>query len=319
LGPVGPGIALQSALAPDAEVVATVYCGDNYIAEQSAVALDRVVDLIKAQSPGAVVLGPAFASGRYGLACGSVARAVREQLGLPVITGLHEGNPAVDMYRQWALIVPTRDSAAGIREAIGAMAALTRKIARGEDLGPAEAEGYLPTGRRVNSLMVERGARRAANMLLNRLRDAPTTTEWELPHYDPVTPAPAVRNLASATVALVSEAGCVPRGNPDRIKSSWATTWKGYSVAGRAGLPAGEWEYIHGGYDTTFVNDDPNRGIPLDAMRRLEQEGRFARLFPDIMSTCGSMASLSASARFGQEIASALHRAGVQACILTAT
>ena len=32
-GPVGPGRALQQALGDNGEIVATVYCGDNYFAE----------------------------------------------------------------------------------------------------------------------------------------------------------------------------------------------------------------------------------------------------------------------------------------------
>ena len=44
-GAVGPGIALQQALGERAQVVATVYCGDNY-ANERANAIDAILELV---------------------------------------------------------------------------------------------------------------------------------------------------------------------------------------------------------------------------------------------------------------------------------
>ena len=44
-GPVGPGRLLQQALGDRAEVVATVYCGDNYAAEKQG-AIDEILELV---------------------------------------------------------------------------------------------------------------------------------------------------------------------------------------------------------------------------------------------------------------------------------
>src|SRR3972149_2219318 len=74
-GPGGPGGRLQKRLGDNAEVVATVICGDSYINEHTDEALAEVLKLIAAQRPDVVVAGPAVAAGRYGVACGAVCKA----------------------------------------------------------------------------------------------------------------------------------------------------------------------------------------------------------------------------------------------------
>ncbi|HSH61212.1 MAG TPA: glycine/betaine/sarcosine/D-proline family reductase selenoprotein B, partial [Acidimicrobiales bacterium] len=68
-GAVGPGRKLQALLGDDFEVVATVSCGDDYAAGE-AEAVGEILALVKDTRPDVVVIGPAFSSGRYGLACG---------------------------------------------------------------------------------------------------------------------------------------------------------------------------------------------------------------------------------------------------------
>ncbi len=55
--------------------------------------------MIKSFDPHVIIAGPAFNAGRYGMACGEVAKLVNEELGLPVISGMYEENPGVDMYK----------------------------------------------------------------------------------------------------------------------------------------------------------------------------------------------------------------------------
>jgi glycine reductase len=42
-GPLGPGRALQQALGENGEVVATIFCGDNYFAENQDEAIDALL------------------------------------------------------------------------------------------------------------------------------------------------------------------------------------------------------------------------------------------------------------------------------------
>ncbi|MGH7339512.1 MAG: glycine/sarcosine/betaine reductase selenoprotein B family protein, partial [Candidatus Rokuibacteriota bacterium] len=53
-GAIGPGRVLQQALGEGAQIVATVYCGDNHVAEKPG-AVDAIVDLIAEHRPDLVV------------------------------------------------------------------------------------------------------------------------------------------------------------------------------------------------------------------------------------------------------------------------
>ena len=75
-GVVGPGMALKAALGTDAEIVATVVCGDSYFASNMEKASAEILDMMKKYKPDAVVAGPAFNAGRYGTACGALCEAV---------------------------------------------------------------------------------------------------------------------------------------------------------------------------------------------------------------------------------------------------
>ena len=111
----------------------------------------------------------------------------------------------------------------------------------------------MPRGVRVNYFAEENGAKRAVDMLLNRLEGKPFTPEFEMPTYDRVPPQPAVADLSKATIALISSGGVVPAGNPDRIESSSASKFGIYDIAGLEGLKTGEWETAHGGYDPVVL------------------------------------------------------------------
>ena len=110
-------------------------------------------------------------------------------------------------------------------------------------------------------------------MLLAKLRGA--AFDSEIPQFE-VAPHPvpaAIQDLSHATLAMVTEGGLVPIGNPDRLESSRGTKYFKYSIKERDDLKPGEFEAMHTGYDTSTVNADPDRLIPVDAMRTLEAPG----------------------------------------------
>ena len=137
---VGPGQALMAQFGDQAEIVATIVCGDSYFNENIDATTDQVLAWVKEQNADILVAGPAFNAGRYGVACGSVCAAVSEKLGIPTVTGMYVENPGVDMFRDKTYIVPTKNSAAGMRDAVKKMAPLALKLARGEAIGGEEAE-----------------------------------------------------------------------------------------------------------------------------------------------------------------------------------
>jgi glycine reductase len=76
---------------------------------------------------------------------------------------------------------------------------------------------------------------------------------------------------------------------------------------------------VHGGYDPTYANADPNRVLPLDVVRQLERKGRIGQLHETYYATVGNATSVENAKRFGAAIAVRLVRAGVQAVMLTST
>ena len=108
-GFVGPGMAFSQnkEFAEEAEIVATVICGDSYFNENVDSALETVMGMIKSQNPDLVICGPAFNAGRYGVACGTVAAAVKKE-GIPVVTGMYKENPGADMFKKEIYIISTK-------------------------------------------------------------------------------------------------------------------------------------------------------------------------------------------------------------------
>ena len=319
VGPVGPGRALQEALGEPFEVAGTVICGDNYFNQQLEKASAEVLGMIKEREPQLVAVGPAFNAGRYGIACGAVAKRVVEELGVPVVGGMFPENPGVDLYRRYFYVVKTGTSAAGMRAAISEMARLLKRLAGKEELGGPEEEGYLPRGIRINVWHEQRGAARAVSMLQQLLRGEVPATEYPMPKYDRVAPAPPLRDLRLARVALVTSGGIVPRGNPDRIESSSASRFGRYSLVGVSDLQAESFLTVHGGYDPTYANEDPDRVLPLDVMRHLEREGLIGSLHQTYYATVGNGTSVANARAFGEEIAGELKAGGVDGVILTST
>ena len=320
-GAVGPGRAFMAdpTFAEAAEIVATVVCGDSYFNENLEKAQADIIAMVKEQKPDLFIAGPAFNAGRYGVACGTISAAVKKELGIPVLTGMYEENPGADMFKNEVYIVATKNSAAGMRSAVKTMAPLAIKLGKGEKIGASCEEGYMPNGVRVNFFEKERGSKRAVDMLLKKLAGKPYTTEYPMPVFDRVAPNPAIKDLAHATIALVTSGGIVPKGNPDHIESSSASHYGEYDLTGVEVLTSETYETAHGGYDPSYANANPNRVLPVDVMRDLEKEGVIGKLHNLFYTTVGNGTAVASAKAFAAEYAKKLVSAGVDGVILTST
>lgn len=318
-GFIGPGMALNAGFGEEAEIVATVICGDSYFGENTEEALAKVLELIKAEKPELFVAGPAFNAGRYGFACATVADAVQKELGIPVLTGMYTENPGADMFKKDLYIVSTKNSAAGMRDAVKKMVPLALKLARGEEIGSPEEENYLERGIRKNFFAEKRGSERAVDMLLKKLKGEEFETEYPMPVFDRVPPNPAIKDITKAKIALVTSGGIVPHGNPDHIESSSASKYGKYDISGVMDLKEGEWETAHGGHDPVYANLDADRVLPVDVLRDLEKEGKIGELHRYYYSTVGNGTAVASAKGFAEEFSKELIADGVDAVILTST
>ena len=315
---IGPVTGMVPGIGEDLiEPLGTIICGDNFYGEKEEEANAFVAKVIADEQPDVFVAGPAFNAGRYGFACANACKVAHEA-GVTCVSGMYEENPGLEHCVVFTTVARTADSAAKMRKAIPAMVNIVKKIVQGEELN-AEADNYFPHGVRQCILVEELGADRAVSMLLKRLNDEEFETELPMQVYDEVDPAPAIKDLAHATIAIVSSGGVVPAGNPDRLQSASAQQWNKYDIHDKDDLPAGDYYTVHGGYDPMYVNDMPTRAVPLDIMRELEKEGKIGKVYDNYYITTGTGTAVANARKFGEEIGAELKEAGVDGVILTST
>ena len=304
-GPIGPGLAFQQLLGDRAEIVATIICGDNLAAQNLEETGQRAAEIAMEYRPDLFLAGPAFSAGRYGMACGAACRAVGQRLDIPVVTGMSEDNPAVQIYKAHAYIVPTGKSSAKMREAIQEMMELALDLSEGHI--PPE-QSYIPRGIRELVLLEDTGAQRAVDMLVAILANRPVPTELPLPSFEKVPPALPLEDLSQATIVLATEGGVTPLGNPDGIEMSMATKFGRYSLAGLSSMTPEQFTVAHGGFDNSPAKADTNVLIPLDVLRELAADKTIGAVGEVFYATAGNATSVENASRFGREIAQDLRR-----------
>jgi glycine reductase len=316
--PVGPGRVLQAALGGDGRVVGTIVCGDNHIAERSEEAMEAIRRELSSARADVLVAGPAFGSGRYGLACALACRAAAS-LGIPAVTGMHPENPAVEAHRTEVVIVPTGDSAMAMQPAVQALARFALRLGRREELGPSEIEGYISQGRRRVWDRGRPGYERALDMLLDKLHGRPFVSEVPFRAPDRVTPAPPIADLRRAVIAMVTTGGLVRKGNPDRQVAANATRYHRHSVKDLEALTPEGWEAYHAGYFNHIVNKNPNYILPLSFLRDLEGKGEIGRVHEFMYALPGVSTPVAMGRALGSSIAGDLREARVDGVLLVAT
>ena len=324
-GAVGAARGLEAQLQGRGRVLATIHFGDNYFHEHKEEAFRAILGEMKKHRPDIVVAGPAFNAGRYGLACVEICLSVAEQLGIPCVTGMEPENPAVSLYRdahnEKVFLFPTAETAAGMASALKVIAPFACRLAAGEEIGPARAEGYEPRGIRCLTRTDRPGVDRAIDMLLAKVAGEPFETEVPMEVWDRIDPAAPVPDAAAAKLAVICTGGVVPWGNPDGFKTYRNTFWRKYKFAELKALESGKWEAVHGGYNVAFMNQNPHYGVPLDALRSLESEGKIGagNLYPAYYVIPGNQGSPAVMRRVGREIGADLKKEGIDGVLLVAT
>jgi len=318
-GAVGPGRLLEELLGPGAKIVKTLVCGDNYAVEHQDEVIPVVVEKVREANAELFIAGPCFEAGRYGMASGALCSAVQSELGIPVITAMDEENPGADLYREALYIIDSGSSAAKMRDVLVNMANLGKKLVNKDEIGLPGGEGYLRRGLIRDEFVEQTAARRLVDMVMAKVKGEPFESEMVPTSFEPIPMPPAVKDLSKAKVMLITDGGLVPKGNPDRIEGSAATRWGAYSLEGLDDLEGDDYEISHGGYDPRFVQEDPDRLVPLDALREMEREGKIGKLHNEFLSTSGLANPLSNTRRIGREMAEKVKKEGVDAVILTST
>src|SRR5262249_61296013 len=119
-------------------------------------------------------------------------------------------------YPSELLIVPTGVTSVEMPTALAAMVRLALKLNRGEALGPAQVEGYLPRGLRRVYDRQRPGYLRALDMLQAKPRGEAFVTEVPIHAPERVTSATPIADLSRAAMALVPTGGLRRKANPDQ-------------------------------------------------------------------------------------------------------
>src|ERR671914_878701 len=166
-GSAGAARALELKLGDEATIACTIYVGDNYFHEHKQDAIATILAAVRAAEPQVLVAGPAFNSGRYGLTCIEICNVVANALQIPAVTAMHEENPGIGAYREFANLrlycLPTAETASGMTDAMTRMAKFAMRLARGEEIGSAAKESYVGRGIRRLEKTDQRGAARAVD------------------------------------------------------------------------------------------------------------------------------------------------------------
>ncbi len=213
-GPIRSGTLVEGILGDKGKVVGTLVCGDNYANEETETALEAAGKALDRFKPDVVIAGPAFNAGRYGLACGEIGK-LAESRGIKAVAAMHEENPGVAQHCRDVYILKTGESPMEMMEAVTQMTTFALKLVAGEEIGPADVEGYAARTRRIVR-SPKSVAERAIDMLAAKVNSRPFQTEIPVILPDRVDPAPPIEDMATAKIALVTTGGLIPRGNPER-------------------------------------------------------------------------------------------------------
>lgn len=206
-GAVGPAIGFKAEL-KNVEITHTVICGDNFMASHKEEGIKRIKGLLEGKKFDLVIAGPAFSSGRYGVSCGEMCKFAHYTYGVPAVTSMNEENPGVALFKEEPFyIMKGSRSAAKMRHDISSMAALVNKIASGDKILWADAEGYFSHGIRKEVFVDKTAADRSVDMLLDKLAGKPFVTELKIELRDNVVPSRAIANLSKAKVAFICTGG----------------------------------------------------------------------------------------------------------------
>lgn len=317
--PLGPGLQFQKKLGDDYEIVLTIICGDNTIAENQEEISSQIVNLVDEYKADLFIAGPGFNAGRYGIGCGLSTAAITEKLRIPAVTALYAENPGTDLYKNRCYILQTDNNARNMRKVINEVAKFSKRLVEGDAIGDGKTEHYHGSGPAPQIDYSIPSPKRALDMLLKKHRKQAFKTEVVMPNHEEIPVPILTKPLSECKIGLVTDGGLVPIGNPDHQVPTNSKAFKKYSIEGMETLDKKDWEVSHQGYNNAFVLEDPNRLVPVDALRELVKSGYIGSLDDSFYSTAGVMTPMEKCKEFGEGIATALKADGVDAVIETST
>lgn len=143
-GPLGPGVMMEPYLKEaGAEVIATLYCGDQYFLDNEEEVTKQMVAMVKKLNPDVVICGPALNYPKFGEMAGHIAKGIDENLNIPAFAAMAVENQATEKYRKDIYIIKTpKKGGIGLTDSLKHICAFAVKLANKEPILSGEEEGY---------------------------------------------------------------------------------------------------------------------------------------------------------------------------------
>jgi glycine reductase len=238
---------------------------------------------------------------------------------------MYEEVPGMELYRKYAFICKTTNNARNMSEAIRSMVRLAFRLISGErekrlvaleNLPKPEEYNYFSRNLLRNEHCEKSIAERSVEKLVAKLQGKPFESEVIPPRFERVPPPAAIKDLSKCEIALISDGGLVPKGNPDGLATRSNLKWGAYDVEALFR----EYEVAHAGYFNDHVLKRPDRLVPVDVMRDLVKEGKIGKLHRLFFSTSGCTTVSKRCGEMGEEMGAVMKKGGiVGAAILTST
>ncbi|MGX7419798.1 GrdB-related putative oxidoreductase [Carnobacterium gallinarum] len=136
---IGPGMTLEPLIKElGGEIVATLYCGDQYFLENQLDVQKKFIGFAKKFGADVVLCGPAMHYPNFGEMCGGLANAFNEA-NIPAIAAMSIENPATEKYKSVCPIVKMpKKGGIGLNESFKQMTQLA--IAKGQGVDTTQLE-----------------------------------------------------------------------------------------------------------------------------------------------------------------------------------
>lgn len=324
---VGPGMAFKKFLGDDAEIVATIICGDDFFSGEPEVHAGEFVELAKGYKPDVVFAGPAFAAGRYSVACGAICKKVQEDLGIPAISAMDESAPGTDMYRKDIYITKTSNNSRDMVKNINDMVNLSNYLLadKSDEYTPLLSLDHIPDPVEYNyfhrdvlrnAFCEESQAARAVAKLVAKIKGEPFVTEVVPEVLEIIEPPKPIKDMSKATIGFASDGGLVPKGNPDRMATRSNLIWNSYDMDEMFK----DYEVIHAGYFNDYVLQSADRLLPRDVVLDMVAEGKVGALDNNYYAMPACTTVSKRCAEVGEAMAADIVKNGnIDAVILTST
>lgn len=122
----------------DSEVIATIYCGDDYFLSNHEENALKIAAMVKKLEADVVLCGPCFNYEKYGLMAAEVAEIIEERVGTPAVASMSpECAEAVEKFKDKVNIVKMpKKGGTGLTEAMNKMMTLCQmKVAKQDITG----------------------------------------------------------------------------------------------------------------------------------------------------------------------------------------